>query len=194
MRKVFQLAGRLENVWVITALMLLWTLGFSVFQQSLALFIEEVWIHIPSDELARAQAGGHEALTALKNVYYQRAAGLTAIVMVATGITAAIVQGGLIGKLAQRFGERRLLRIGMPLIGIGITMVIFVAKAEYFPGMIPCAVIMAIGTRSEEHTSELQSRGHLVCRLLLEKKNESYKATAGYRDYAPHAYSSSNGW
>src|SRR5690625_5421780 len=27
--------------------------------------------------------------------------------------------------------------------------------------------------RSEEHTSELQSRGHLVCRLLLEKKNNS---------------------
>src|SRR5690625_6262185 len=28
-------------------------------------------------------------------------------------------------------------------------------------------------TRSEEHTSELQSRGHLVCRLLLEKKKKS---------------------
>src|SRR5690625_6231119 len=27
-----------------------------------------------------------------------------------------------------------------------------------------------MGYRSEEHTSELQSRGHLVCRLLLEKK------------------------
>src|SRR2546422_4382201 len=27
-----------------------------------------------------------------------------------------------------------------------------------------------IGSRSEEHTSELQSRLHLVCRLLLEKK------------------------
>src|SRR5437870_11306069 len=27
------------------------------------------------------------------------------------------------------------------------------------------------GGRSEEHTSELQSRGHLVCRLQLEKKN-----------------------
>src|SRR5690554_7094853 len=27
------------------------------------------------------------------------------------------------------------------------------------------------GCRSEEHTSELQSRPHLVCRLLLEKKN-----------------------
>src|SRR5437870_7265250 len=28
--------------------------------------------------------------------------------------------------------------------------------------------------RSEEHTSELQSRGHLVCRLLLEKKKKVY--------------------
>src|SRR5439155_22624679 len=29
--------------------------------------------------------------------------------------------------------------------------------------------------RSEEHTSELQSRGHLVCRLLLEKKKTAYQ-------------------
>src|SRR5207253_10068467 len=29
--------------------------------------------------------------------------------------------------------------------------------------------------RSEEHTSELQSRGHLVCRLLLEKKKKKKK-------------------
>src|SRR5437870_10788980 len=31
-----------------------------------------------------------------------------------------------------------------------------------------------VGQRSEEHTSELQSRGHLVCRLLLEKKTHSF--------------------
>src|SRR5207253_8316437 len=31
----------------------------------------------------------------------------------------------------------------------------------------PCSFL---SLRSEEHTSELQSRGHLVCRLLLEKK------------------------
>src|SRR5437870_6222346 len=31
------------------------------------------------------------------------------------------------------------------------------------------AYLAAAGLRSEEHTSELQSRGHLVCRLLLEK-------------------------
>src|SRR2546429_2497133 len=33
------------------------------------------------------------------------------------------------------------------------------------------------GHRSEEHTSELQSRLHLVCRLLLEKKKQSNRTT-----------------
>src|SRR5271157_4110152 len=33
-------------------------------------------------------------------------------------------------------------------------------------------ILPRVRTRSEEHTSELQSRPHLVCRLLLEKKNE----------------------
>src|SRR5690625_6848842 len=32
------------------------------------------------------------------------------------------------------------------------------------------SLMFPILARSEEHTSELQSRGHLVCRLLLEKK------------------------
>src|SRR5437870_7632319 len=32
--------------------------------------------------------------------------------------------------------------------------------------------------RSEEHTSELQSRGHLVCRLLLEKKKKRIVTTS----------------
>src|SRR3712207_7068149 len=33
----------------------------------------------------------------------------------------------------------------------------------------------SIGVRSEEHTSELQSRQYLVCRLLLEKKKKKIK-------------------
>src|SRR5437870_8876259 len=39
------------------------------------------------------------------------------------------------------------------------------------------------GVRSEEHTSELQSRGHLVCRLLLEKKKKKQKRTT--MNYTP---------
>src|SRR5690625_2885131 len=38
-------------------------------------------------------------------------------------------------------------------------------KREFVTGLIVRPLL-----RSEEHTSELQSRGHLVCRLLLEKK------------------------
>src|SRR2546422_6435334 len=48
------------------------------------------------------------------------------------------------------------------------------------PGSVWPTAILAVSVaasailqpRSEEHTSELQSRLHLVCRLLLEKKNE----------------------
>src|SRR5947209_18837140 len=36
-------------------------------------------------------------------------------------------------------------------------------------------------TRSEEHTSELQSRQYLVCRLLLEKKNKKYTTNTSQR-------------
>src|SRR5690625_6705192 len=38
-------------------------------------------------------------------------------------------------------------------------------------GKISGYLLVCCPARSEEHTSELQSRGHLVCRLLLEKKN-----------------------
>src|SRR5690554_7463323 len=37
-----------------------------------------------------------------------------------------------------------------------------------------------LGARSEEHTSELQSRPHLVCRLLLEKKNNTTLSVDNY--------------
>src|SRR5690554_7068097 len=38
-----------------------------------------------------------------------------------------------------------------------------------------CLAQLRISDRSEEHTSELQSRPHLVCRLLLEKKKKKEK-------------------
>src|SRR5690625_6366013 len=45
----------------------------------------------------------------------------------------------------------------------------------------PCGRIQdgrILELRSEEHTSELQSRGHLVCRLLLEKKKNQTSTQA----------------
>src|SRR5262245_65107699 len=43
------------------------------------------------------------------------------------------------------------------------------------PRAAACAVAAARAVRSEEHTSELQSLRHLVCRLLLEKKKKHHK-------------------
>src|SRR2546430_6067939 len=39
---------------------------------------------------------------------------------------------------------------------------------------------MNVGTRSEEHTSELQSQSNLVCRLLLEKKKNIFNVNYKY--------------
>src|SRR2546429_2084440 len=58
------------------------------------------------------------------------------------------------------------------------------AKAPQFRPLIPIDRRRPNGlrnTRSEEHTSELQSRLHLVCRLLLEKKKNS-----SIRPYSSH--------
>src|SRR5258708_9424175 len=50
------------------------------------------------------------------------------------------------------------------------------ARATHDPRVVPAAgaagASVAKAKRSEEHTSELQSPDHLVCRLLLEKKKE----------------------
>src|SRR3712207_7381322 len=62
------------------------------------------------------------------------------------------------GQRIVRLSKRRALRIGCP------------------------AVQLRRAARSEEHTSELQSRQYLVCRLLLEKKKKK-----SYTERAPHS-------
>src|SRR5438270_3518545 len=49
-----------------------------------------------------------------------------------------------------------------------------VARLENRPAAAPpaAAISTCTASRSEEHTSELQSQSNLVCRLLLEKKNQ----------------------
>src|SRR5256884_2827763 len=46
-------------------------------------------------------------------------------------------------------------------------------RSDGAKGNDSCLKIRTLPHRSEEHTSELQSRLHLVCRLLLEKKKNS---------------------
>src|SRR3989442_3249599 len=69
----------------------------------------------------------------------------------------------ILAPLADRFGRRDMLLFTLLLTGIG--------------------------SRSEEHTSELQSRPHLVCRLLLEKKKNknSIRSDAQVDNQEPYA-------
>src|SRR5437660_11828304 len=62
-------------------------------------------------------------------------------------------------KLAPRFRKPQLAKVWNEHTESGAHL----SRRTDFPEWVP---------RSEEHTSELQSRGHLVCRLLLEKKKK----------------------
>src|SRR5687768_17889773 len=55
--------------------------------------------------------------------------------------------------------------------------VVLVGDADMIQDPLTVRELQAIGQRlrSEEHTSELQSRLHLVCRLLLEKKKKKFR-------------------
>src|SRR5690625_5400717 len=77
--------------------------------------------------------------------------------------------------------------LAAPILGIALAVGLMVSLFQaitsiqemtlsYIPKMVAVGIILLlfapwlIQMRSEEHTSELQSRGHLVCRLLLETK------------------------
>src|SRR3712207_8077748 len=83
-----------------------------------------------------------------------------------------------------------------PLLRSGLLSGLGVATADALYGAVAAFGLVAITDffvgqerwlrlRSEEHTSELQSRQYLVCRLLLEKKkNYHFHASVPSADYA----------
>src|SRR3712207_7638564 len=58
--------------------------------------------------------------------------------------------------------------LGLPVIQGGFRHAVLAAQV----GRLCPGLLLAQDPRSEEHTSELQSRQYLVCRLLLEKKKK----------------------
>src|SRR5690554_1830678 len=102
------------------------------------------------------------------------------------GARSALTQTGSTAPLTTLFGDRVRTPFGIaagPLptarhcaaafahgfdINVYKTVRSRAVEAHPFPNTL---AVRIEGDRSEEHTSELQSRPHLVCRLLLEKKN-----------------------
>src|SRR5690625_5625105 len=88
------------------------------------------------------------------------------------------------GLLWNSFGNSLIFLIcAVPLrVGIALFLAILLNRRKTpFKGFLRTLFFLPVVTtgaiigvvRSEEHTSELQSRGQLVCRLLLEKKKEA---------------------
>src|SRR2546422_8224699 len=75
------------------------------------------------------------------------------------------------GRLAAKQADRVVVQTAG---GVGYEIAVPLGVMERLP---------PVGERSEEHTSELQSRLHLVCRLLLEKKKTTQQRY--YRDFYP---------
>src|SRR2546429_1121029 len=74
--------------------------------------------------------------------------------------------------LFRSAGRGSAFRLVLPLT-TAVTQVVMLRAGQLLVG-VPASLVEIVRRahdRSEEHTSELQSRLHLVCRLLLEKKN-----------------------
>src|SRR2546422_3735317 len=78
--------------------------------------------------------------------------------------------------LLEKFREKGLAgaTVLRGVAGYGASSVVHTEKVLRLSLDLPLIIEIV---RSEEHTSELQSRLHLVCRLLLEKKKNKHNAT-----------------
>src|SRR3712207_8623866 len=77
-----------------------------------------------------------------------------------SGVAAVVVLGGAVGADRQLHGEAHGVEVA-----VGGDLELLEVLEQRRP--------VVVGRRSEEHTSELQSRQYLVCRLLLEKKDSA---------------------
>src|SRR5690625_6584557 len=96
--------------------------------------------------------------------------GLYIVLAFAAAHFIALFNWSNLGSIVAISGASGLQAIGFTGLPLVIGFVIVTGFVNLFVGS-------ASRSRSEEHTSELQSRGHLVCRLLLEKKKTKLTRT-----------------
>src|SRR5438874_10006905 len=102
-------------------------------------------------------------------------------------LSAALFIIGVVGVMVRRNIIIIFMSIELILNAVNINLVAFSYKLQNGIGQVFAIFVIAVAAaeaRSEEHTSELQSRRDLVCRLLLEKKNKSNNVTYTPRSHA----------
>src|SRR5436309_4208567 len=106
---------------------------------------------------------------------HRRGRTLVALAAVAWS-TAGILQRELSVGIGTQLAGRALFAVLGMLAYVAVAESGAVARAfrSIGRGGVAVTLLLAISSRSEEHTSELQSRENLVCRLLLEKKKKGH--------------------
>jgi multidrug resistance protein len=129
--KALKDAMSISNVGTVLKISFLSAFAFSMFEVIVGLLMERSFLPLEGRETAQ---------------HIAQAAKLTAWFLVAVGITAVIVQGGLIGRLTKRFGEKYLFQVGLVLMSISIAAIPILAKTGIYNWMLVIAAVLAAGT------------------------------------------------
>ena len=129
--KTLMNAMKLPNVGTILKISFINTAAFAMFEVIVGLLMERSFLPIEGRDTPE---------------HIAQAAKLTAWFLVAVGITAVIVQGGLIGRLTKKFGEKALFQTGLVLMGVSITAIPIMAQTGIYNSMLVIAVVLAAGT------------------------------------------------
>lgn len=122
------------NVPKLLAITALAVTGMGLMEQSMALLVERVWV-LPE------HGGVASAIT------HKQSAAMTAVVLVVVGLASAIVQGGFLGRLTRRYGERALVRAGAALATVALGLIPVAAIVGSYPLLVAVGGgVLAAGT------------------------------------------------
>jgi MFS family permease len=121
-------AARRPGIGRLLVLFFVATFAFAIMESIFALFIEHRWF---ATAMATAPELAHRA-----------AARQTGALLFTVGIVAAVVQGGLIGRLSRLFGERRLVISGMAIQAVGFVLMPMAGRLGL---LYPIGGLMAVG-------------------------------------------------
>ncbi len=119
------------NVLQLFWLYLVGTVAISLMEQTLGLYIERIWLPTGT---------GHATAEHLRE-----ASAMTAYFLVVVGLTGALVQGVLIGRLARRFGERRLVVAGTVIVALTLVLIPVVAGLRIYALLLSLGPLLALG-------------------------------------------------
>lgn len=132
-------ATALPNVAQLFWIYFVGTVAFSLMEQVLGLLIERTWV-------SPASSPGSTLVAESTTDPLRQAARLTAYFLVLVGITLSVVQGLLIGRLARRFGEARLVVIGTGVVCLGLALIPVLGNVKSFALFLILAPMIAVGS------------------------------------------------